>query len=125
MAHKPSPRALTEFFAKNTGIARIGTYEQLHEKLRRANIGIDFTPAYAMNLIIDEDIKMYAYAYVDVLPPKGQSGVFYVLPSGGLYIYQDGKYFPVGGAVEISKQDKNALSLETDGLFASTDGGEI
>ena len=86
MAHKPSNRALTEFLSRNTGLARIGTWDNLKKDLKEAGLGVDFNPAYAINLITD-DLEFYAYSRVDVLPPVGEEGMFYILPSGAMTIW--------------------------------------
>lgn len=110
MAHRPSPRALTEFFASNTGLARIGTYDQIKEKLKAAGIGGDLTPTYAMNLVVDEDIKFWAYSEVSVLPIHGRDGIFYILPpetpgatGGEMFIWDEPtkSYLSVGGHIPV------------------------
>ena len=103
MAHRPSPRALTEFFAQHTGLARVGTYDQMKEKLKAAGLGIDFNPSYAMNLILDEDIKFWAYTQVQVLPAVGQNGIFYITPDSQMWIWneQEQTYDPAGGISAI------------------------
>lgn len=76
------------------------------------------------------------HKFVTELPTVGDEGVEYVLMGDltdkstyqGTYVwdYDANEYIQTSATgVEISKLDKNALSMESDGLFASTDGGEI
>lgn len=87
MTHKPSPNALKSFLASNIGLARIGTWDQLKEKLReqgQSDIGL---PSYAMNLIVDENLAVTSYIIVSVLPLEGEEGIIYITEDGNAYVW--------------------------------------
>lgn len=107
MTHKPSPKAMTEFFARNTGIARIGTWDQLQKKLKEHGQGVELTPAYAMNLIVD-DLLTHAYVFVDVLPEEGKEGIFYITPDGMVSTWDEGEYKIVGFSHIDQELDENS-----------------
>lgn len=115
MTHKPSPKAMTEFFARNTGIARIGTWDQLQKKLKEHGQGVELTPAYAMNLIVD-DLLTHAYIFVDVLPEEGKEGIFYITPDGLVSTWDEGEYKVVGfGRIdkEFDENSENTIANST------------
>lgn len=87
MTHKPSPNALKSFLASNVGLARIGTWDQLKEKLKaqgQSDLGL---PSYAMNLIIDEELVMSSYVIVPTLPDEGKEGILYITEDGEAYVW--------------------------------------
>lgn len=88
MAHKPTPKAMTEFMSSHTALLRLGSYDQLVEKLKNGGQGTDGLeiPSYTINALVDDKIGFTAYLEVDVLPIEGDEGIFYVY-NGGLYIY--------------------------------------
>lgn len=140
MTHKPSPNALKSFLASNIGLARIGTWDQLKEKLKangQSDIGL---PSYAMNLIIDEELVMSSYVIVPTLPLEGKEGILYITEAGDLYVWDptldsDGpSWMQISGGGGTS--DFNALNnrptLNGKPITGSTDidtenldGGEI
>lgn len=97
---------IATFLAKTTGLARIGTYEQMKDKLRAAGYGIDMTPAYGVNLILDEALKFYAYEFVDALPLVGVEGFFYILPDGAMVVWDEHHkgYITTGAVIPIDEQ---------------------
>lgn len=97
---------IATFLAKTTGLARIGTYEQMKEKLRAAGYGIDMTPAYGVNLILDDELNFYAYELVDALPLVGVPGFFYITPDGTMTIWEESQkgYITVGQMIPIDEE---------------------
>ena len=108
---RPSDKALADFFATNTFLARIGTWDEVEKK---AN-GVTF-PAYGMNLILD-NLEFYAYSRVDVLPPVGEEGMFYILPNGAMTIWDSktASYITTGEIsvtvdAQLDKKSMNAIA---------------
>ena len=97
---------IATFLAKSTGLARIGTYEQMKEKLRAAGYGIDMTPSYGINLILDDELNFYAYELVDALPIVGVPGFFYITPDGTMTIWEEDQkgYVTVGTVIPIDEE---------------------
>lgn len=113
MTHKPSPNALKSFLASNIGLARIGTWDQLREKLKangQSDIGL---PSYAMNLIIDEELVMSSYVIVSTLPAEGKDGILYITEAGEMFVWYDTQESDASPWMQISggsgTTDFNAL----------------
>lgn len=114
MTHKPSPNALKSFLASNIGLARIGTWDQLKEKLKangQSDIGL---PSYAMNLIIDEELVMSSYVIVSTLPAEGKDGILYITEAGEMFVWYDTQESDASPWMQISggsgTTDFNALT---------------
>lgn len=111
---KPSEKALKSFLANETGLARIGTYSQLAEKLKKNGKygeGGLAVPSYTMNLIIDEDIAANAFVEVDTLPATGESGLLYVIKNGGgVYYYENGSWREIASS---SAEPKTTHEIKT------------
>lgn len=140
MTHKPSPNALKSFLASNIGLARIGTWDQLKEKLKeqgQSDIGL---PSYAMNLIIDEELVMSSYIIVPVLPLEGKEGILYITETGDAYVWDttsesdSPSWLPLnggGGTTDfnslINRPTYNGQPItgSTDIVTDPIDGGEI
>lgn len=140
MTHKPSPNALKSFLASNIGLARIGTWDQLKEKLReqgQSDIGL---PSYAMNLIVDENLAVTSYIIVSVLPLEGEEGIIYITEDGNAYVWNTTdesdapSWLPLNGGGRVN--DFNSLinrptyngkpiTGSTDIVTDPIDGGEI
>lgn len=97
MAHKPSPESIKNFMASHTALLRIGSYDELAEKVKSGK-GFEL-PSYMINAVVDDKVGFSAYLEVDALPPVGEDGFFYILPDGAMVIWdsETASYVSIAG----------------------------
>lgn len=77
MEDRPKDSAIEKFFASRIGLARIGSFKQLENKLKNQKGKF---PSFAINLALDDDVLFSAATKVDLLPPieEAQEGLLYI-----------------------------------------------
>ena len=77
--YNPGKESIEKFLASRTGLARIGSFSQLKDKLNKDDKKLDF-PTFGMNLLLDEELLFSAATYVNLLPPVEEAveGLFYI-----------------------------------------------
>lgn len=109
MSQQPNQSSIKNFLASRTGLARVGSLNQMKNKL----LGKHWEhPTYGINLILDDDLLFSAATVVNILPTvdDAETGLLYIkMPEKELYYL-------------LEEPTKQWIRFSSNAVLNSTDG---